>query len=179
MSEVYECGVTEGHQYTKIHRDRARGSRLSYQSSKTGMLNGSDRSLRTIMASLACRHPSPATFKLLTWLVNDYVTLSDSVAAEGMKALSNPSSGGLLIMCGESSGANMGLMLKAGDDKHFRNKLDLDEHSHVVLFGCEGRKKFTLFVYFIPLAATQQYPWHANSWSQRLQQSCPSLQKQA
>lgn len=31
----------------------------------------------------------------------------------------------------------MGLMLKAKDDKHLGNKLDLDEHSRIVLFGCE------------------------------------------
>ena len=108
------------------------------QSSKSGIPTSSTGSLRTIMAGLACRDPSPAAFKLLSWLASDFVTVPDSFAVDGMRALAAGNEGDIPIVCGESSGASMGLMLKSGGDTTLRKKLGLDQHSRVVLFGCEG-----------------------------------------
>jgi diaminopropionate ammonia-lyase len=55
---------------------------------------------------------SPAAFKLLNWLVSDIVVLADAVAVIGMKALAH-GHGDNPIDYGESSGANMGLILEA------------------------------------------------------------------
>ena len=90
------------------------------------------------MAGLACRDPSPAAFKLLSWLASDFVTVPDSFAVDGMRALAAGNEGDIPIVCGESSGASMGLMLKSGGDTTLRKKLGLDQHSRVVVFGCEG-----------------------------------------
>lgn len=95
-------------------------------------------SLHTLMAGLACRAPSPAAWKILAWLTSDFITVPDSVAVDGMKALARGCEGDVPAVCGESSASNMGVMLAAGKDDSFRDKLGLDQSSQVLLFGLEG-----------------------------------------
>lgn len=109
-----------------------------YQSAKKGEMCLSEGSLRTLMAGLACRGPSPAAWKILTWLTSDFVAVPDEVAIEGMKALASGSGGDTPVVCGESSAANMGVMLQAARDEQLREKLGLNKDSQVVLFGLEG-----------------------------------------
>lgn len=90
------------------------------------------------MAGLACRRPSPAAWKILQWLTSDFVAVPDSSAVDGMSALASGSEGDVPVVCGESSAANMGVMLKAGPDHAVREKLGLDDKSQVVLFSLEG-----------------------------------------
>ncbi|EXL98002.1 diaminopropionate ammonia-lyase [Fusarium odoratissimum NRRL 54006] len=58
-----------------------------FQSAKTGEICLSEGSLRTLMAGLACRGPSPAAWKILTWLASDFVAVPDDVAVAGMRQL--------------------------------------------------------------------------------------------
>ncbi|KAH6989856.1 tryptophan synthase beta subunit-like PLP-dependent enzyme [Ilyonectria destructans] len=109
-----------------------------YQSAKKGEMCLSEGSLRTLMAGLACRGPSPAAWKVLAWLTSDFVAVPDEVAVEGMKELASGRGGDIPVVCGESSAANMGVMLQAANDQALREKLGLDENSQVVLFGLEG-----------------------------------------
>lgn len=109
-----------------------------YQSAKKGEICLSEGSLRTLMAGLACRRPSPAAWKILSWLTSDFVVVPDSVAVEGMKALANGCGDDVPVVCGESSAANMGVLLQATHHVTLRQKLGLDCNSHVVLFGLEG-----------------------------------------
>ncbi|KAH6959912.1 tryptophan synthase beta subunit-like PLP-dependent enzyme [Ilyonectria sp. MPI-CAGE-AT-0026] len=109
-----------------------------FQSAKKGEMCLSEGSLRTLMAGLACRGPSPAAWKILSWLTSDFVAVPDSVAVEGMKELASGRGGDVPVVCGESSAANMGIMLQAADDPELREKLGLDSNSQVVLFGLEG-----------------------------------------
>lgn len=108
-----------------------------YQSAKKGEMCLSNGSLRTLMAGLACRSPSPAAWKMLNWLASDFVTVPDEVAVEGMKALASGHVD-IPVVCGESSAANMGVMLRAATNEELRGKLGLDAASQVVLFGLEG-----------------------------------------
>lgn len=109
-----------------------------FQSAKAGEMRLSDGSLRTLMAGLACRGPSPAAWKILEWLTSDFVTVPDSVAVDGMVALAEGKHGDIPVVCGESSAANMGVLLEAGRDKNFRERLGLNERSQCLLFGLEG-----------------------------------------
>jgi diaminopropionate ammonia-lyase len=108
------------------------------QSAKKGEMCLSEGSLRTLMAGLACRGPSPAAWKILSWLTSDFVAVPDEVAVEGMKALASGSGGDIPVVCGESSAANMGVILQAANDQIFGGKLGLNSNSQVVLFGLEG-----------------------------------------
>ncbi|KAF5008131.1 hypothetical protein FDECE_5567 [Fusarium decemcellulare] len=109
-----------------------------FQSAKRGEMCLSEGSLRTLMAGLACRGPSPAAWKILSWLTSDFVAVPDSVAVEGMKELASGRGGDVPVVCGESSAANMGVMLETINDTTLRQKLGLDNNSKVVLFGLEG-----------------------------------------
>ncbi|KAI3573545.1 tryptophan synthase beta subunit-like PLP-dependent enzyme [Fusarium oxysporum f. sp. albedinis] len=109
-----------------------------YQSAKKGEICLSEGSLRTLMAGLACRGPSPAAWKILSWLTSDFVAVPDEVAVEGMKELASGRGGDIPVVCGESSAANMGVMIQAANNETLRNKLGLNSNSQVVLFGLEG-----------------------------------------
>lgn len=109
-----------------------------FQSAKAGEIRLSEGSLQTLMAGLACRSPSPAAWKILDWLASDFVVVPDSVAIEGMRVLAEGRHGDIPVVCGESSGANIGVLLKAGSDKALRVKLGLKETSRCVVFSLEG-----------------------------------------
>ncbi len=109
------------------------------ESAKKGSPQMSKGSLSTLMAGLACRSPSPAAWKVLSWLATDFIAVPDSVAVTGMKALANgQKQGDVPIVCGESSAATMGLLIEASKDSLLREKLGLSAKSQVVLFGLEG-----------------------------------------
>ncbi|KAK6212825.1 hypothetical protein LQW54_004914 [Pestalotiopsis sp. IQ-011] len=66
-----------------------------FQSASSGEARQSSGSLRTIMAGLACRDPSPAAWKILKWLGSGFLTVPDAYASNGMKALACPSEGNI------------------------------------------------------------------------------------
>ncbi|KAE8394884.1 hypothetical protein BDV23DRAFT_169262 [Aspergillus alliaceus] len=83
----------------------------------------------------ACRTPSPAAWKILSWLTRDFscrVRLGGSRRNEAIFKRDIP------VVCGESSAATMGIMLLASRGSRLREKLSLNMDSQVVLFGLEG-----------------------------------------
>ncbi|GFG18027.1 diaminopropionate ammonia-lyase [Aspergillus udagawae] len=108
------------------------------QSARQGVPTPSDGSLRTLMAGLACRAPSPAAWKVLSWLASDFVSVPDTVAVEGMKMLASAPYGDVPVVSGESSAANMGILLQAGSDNTLRELLGLNNKSQVLFFSLEG-----------------------------------------
>ncbi|KXH42129.1 hypothetical protein CNYM01_07337 [Colletotrichum nymphaeae SA-01] len=115
------------------------------QSAKAGELRPSNSSLRTLMAGLACRGPSPAAWKILEWLTSDFIAVPDRVAVDGMIALAEGKHGDIPVVCGESSAATMGVLLKAGCNEAFREKLSLDARSQCVIFGLEGATDSSIY----------------------------------
>lgn len=109
-----------------------------FQSAKAGEVRLSEGNLQTLMAGLACRSPSPAAWKILDWLASDFVAVPDSIAIDGMRVLAEGKHGDIPVVCGESSAANIGILLKAGSDKALRERLGLDENSRCVVFALEG-----------------------------------------
>ncbi|KAI1361710.1 tryptophan synthase beta subunit-like PLP-dependent enzyme [Xylaria arbuscula] len=158
ITHVFVCGgvgsiaaaIFQGF-YTRLYETQAAGAKLPQfvvvepseadcllQSAKIGEAHQSQGSLHTLMAGLACRAPSPAAWKILSWLASDFLSVPDSAAIEGMKALANGFEGDVPVVCGESSAASMGVMLASGVDPSLRERLGLDASSQVVLFGLEG-----------------------------------------
>lgn len=109
-----------------------------FQSAKAGEMRLSEGNLQTLMAGLACRSPSPAAWKILDWVASDFVAVPDSFAIDGMRALAGGKHGDIPVVCGESSAANIGVLLKAGNDKILRERLRLNEDSRCVIFALEG-----------------------------------------
>ncbi|KAI0543252.1 tryptophan synthase beta subunit-like PLP-dependent enzyme [Xylaria digitata] len=108
------------------------------QSAKNGEVCQSQGSLSTLMAGLACRAPSPAAWKILSWLTSDFLSVPDSAAIEGMKVLASGCEGDIPVVCGESSAASMGIILASSADPSLREKLGLGANSQVVIFSLEG-----------------------------------------
>lgn len=108
-----------------------------YQSSVKGYPTPSHGDLQTVMAGLACREVSPAAYKILQWLASDFFVVPDEVAIQGMKVLAE-GHGDIPIVCGESSGANMGVLEETVNDPCLRATLGLTGQSQVLIFGCEG-----------------------------------------
>jgi diaminopropionate ammonia-lyase len=109
-----------------------------FQSAKAGEMRLSEGNLQTLMAGLACRGPAPAAWKILDWLASDFVAVPDSVAVKGMRVLAEGEHGDIPVVCGESSAANMGVLLKAGSDTALRERLGLNETSRCLIFALEG-----------------------------------------
>lgn len=144
MQRFWEFGDGDGHRTPRfIVIDPGEADCLN-QSSVHGTPTPSRGSLRTTMAGLACRKVSPAAYKILEWLASDFVVMSDEVAVDGMKALAYRY-GDIPIICGESSGASMGLLLEASRNLSLRSALGLTSTSHVVMFGCEGATDMFLY----------------------------------
>ncbi|KAJ5757926.1 uncharacterized protein N7511_006620 [Penicillium nucicola] len=108
------------------------------QSAVNGEARQSEGSLHTIMAGLACRAPSPAAWKLLTWLASDFVAVPDSVTVDGMRALANANEGDIPVICGESSAASLGVVLVSATEAGLRKQLGLDHNSQAIFFALEG-----------------------------------------
>jgi diaminopropionate ammonia-lyase len=96
------------------------------------------------MAGLACRDVSAAAWKILDWLVSDYVAVPDTCATVGMRALAD-GSGDVPIVSGESAAGGMGVLLAAADSPRIRADLGLDERSCVILFGGEGATDLDIY----------------------------------
>ncbi|KAI1451903.1 tryptophan synthase beta subunit-like PLP-dependent enzyme [Annulohypoxylon moriforme] len=126
------------------------------QSAKKGEMSLSEGSLRTLMAGLACRGPSPAAWKILSWLASDFIAVPDSVAVDGMKHLAN-GCGDTPIVCGESSAATMGVMLQSTNNPTLRESLGLDNNSQVVLFGLEGATDPTIYEQLVGLSPEEVF----------------------
>lgn len=128
-----------------------------FQSAKAGQIRLSEDTLQSLMAGLACRSPSPAAWKILDWLASDFVAVPDSVAIDGMRVLAEGKHGDIPIVCGESSAATMGVLLKAGRDKTLRERLGLNEDSRCVIFGLEGATDPNIYQRLVGKSAEEIY----------------------
>lgn len=123
-----------------------------YQSALAGRPTPSSGSLRTIMAGLACREVSLAAWKILNWLASDFVTISDTWAQDGMRALAD-GGGDTPVVCGESAAGGMGVLIHAFADDSLRKALGLDAPSRVLLFGCEGAADPNIYERIVGMSA--------------------------
>ncbi len=97
--------------------------------------------LDTIMAGLACGEPNPIAWELLRDYADAFVSCPDYIAAQGMRILGNPLGNDARIISGESGAVTTGLLDRIMRDERLRTvreRLQLDEHSRVLLFSTEG-----------------------------------------
>ena len=87
----------------------------------------------TMMAGLNCATPCELAWKILRQYAADSATISDDVAADGMKVLAEEK-----IISGESGCAGFALVNAALDDKNLRQALKLDDDSIIFLINTEG-----------------------------------------
>ncbi len=97
--------------------------------------------LDTIMAGLACGKPSKIAWEILKSCADVFVACSDEVSKTGMRVLGNPIGDDTRIISGESGAVTLGLvyqLLKNVKYNHLKDKLEMDNHSKILLFSTEG-----------------------------------------
>jgi len=97
--------------------------------------------MNTIMAGLACGVPDPIAWKLLRSCCEAFVSITDDIAARGMRILGNPLKGDERIISGESGASALGFLSVLMEDSRYetyRKDLKLDADSRVLLFSTEG-----------------------------------------
>ena len=109
--------------------------------SKDGAIVSVNGDLNSIMAGLACGEPNPITWPILRDCSSLFTSVTDNVAATGMRILGNPLPGDEAITSGESGAINMGLLYLLAtqtDGQEIARSIGLNEHSVVMIFNTEG-----------------------------------------
>ena len=107
-------------------------------SANDGRLHAVTGDLNTIMAGLACGECCPPAWEMLKCTAENYISMPDWVAADGMRMLGNPLPGDERIISGESGASAAGLAFAALKDEDLRAGLGLDEHSRILCISTEG-----------------------------------------
>ena len=106
-----------------------------------GKLHPVKSDMDTIMAGLACGEPCPLGWEILKDHADYFISMSDWVAAEGMRVLGNPVGNDRKVISGESGAATMGFVAEILRKERYRplkEKLGLDETSRILCFSTEG-----------------------------------------
>ena len=124
--------IVESNQADCIYRTAAA------QDGKIHAVNGD---MRTIMAGLACGVPGMTAWELLRRCADNFVSMPDYPAAQGMRILGAPLPGDPRVISGESGASAFGLVtevLRSPGLKWLKEQLRLDENSRVLCFSTEG-----------------------------------------
>lgn len=98
-------------------------------------------SMDTIMAGLACGEPNPIGWKILWDYCDMFISCPDCLAAKGMRILGNPLENDPRVISGESGAVTTGVLielLESENMKEFRDLLNLDQDSRILVFSTEG-----------------------------------------
>ncbi len=97
--------------------------------------------LKTIMAGLACGIPCSIAWDLLEAHAENYISMPDYVAANGMRVLGNPYGNDKRIISGESGAAGFGFLYELMTNaslEYIRRELEIDSGSRVLCISTEG-----------------------------------------
>lgn len=109
-------------------------------SANDGRLHTVGGDLDTIMAGLACGEPCPIGWEVLRECADDFLSVPDSVAEMGMRALARPLPGDPAAVSGESGAVTLGLAVQSlsADAADLREALGLDACSRILCISTEG-----------------------------------------
>ncbi|MCI8454562.1 MAG: diaminopropionate ammonia-lyase [Lachnospiraceae bacterium] len=97
--------------------------------------------MNSMMAGLCCGEPCTIGWKILEAYADHFISISDRIAAKGMRLLAKPMGIDPLIVSGESGAATIGTVaeiLENGAYAQLKEKLGLDETSQILCISTEG-----------------------------------------
>ena len=106
-----------------------------------GKLHPVTGDMDSMMAGLCCGEPCTIGWEVLRRKADYFVSMSDDVAALGMRILGNPLGSDPKIISGESGAASMGFVTALLTDKkleNLKNAMGINEHSHILCVSTEG-----------------------------------------
>ena len=108
------------------------------ESIKSGKIEKIFIKKESIMGGMSCGEPSLVPWQILKNSTSYCVTVSDDYVSKTVKYLANCSFSNDKIIGGECSTPGVISLIGMSNDKKTRKKLNLNEDSKVLLFGCEG-----------------------------------------
>ena len=90
------------------------------------------------MGGMSCDEVSLVPWEILKNSVNHCVTVSDDYIAPTIKSLANSEFSDEKIIGGECSTPGIVSLIGLSNDSLVKEKINLNENSNVLLFGCEG-----------------------------------------
>jgi len=108
------------------------------ESIKTGKIEKISIKKESIMGGMSCGEVSLVPWKILKNSVNHCVTISDDYISKTIKLLADANFSEEKIIGGECSTPGIASLIGLSNDLKIRNKINLNENSNVLLFGCEG-----------------------------------------
>ena len=95
--------------------------------------------LDTIMAGLACGEPCTIGWDLLKFCANAFISMEDTVAANGMRIMATPLDQDTKVTSGESGAAGFGAVAEiCRNHPQIKTDLDINENSTILCFSTEG-----------------------------------------
>ena len=108
------------------------------ESIKTGKIEKISIEKESIMGGMSCGEVSLVPWEILKNSVHFCVTVSDDYVSKTVKSLANREFSDEKIVGGECSTPGVTSLIGLSNDYEIRKKINLNEESNVLLFGCEG-----------------------------------------
>ena len=108
------------------------------ESIRTGKIEKIDIIRESLMGGMSCGEVSLVPWEILKNSVKYCISLPDDDIAKTMKLLGNASFSDEKIIAGENSAPGVNSLIPVCEDENIKNRLDLNEKSNVLVFGCEG-----------------------------------------
>ena len=105
---------------------------------KTGKVEKISIDKESIMGGMSCGEVSLVPWEILKNSVHFCVTVSDDYVSKTVKSLANREFSDEKIVGGECSTPGVTSLIGLSNDYEIRKKINLNEDSNVLLFGCEG-----------------------------------------
>ena len=105
---------------------------------KTGKIEKISIDKESIMGGMSCGEVSLVPWEILKNSVHFCVTVSDDYVSKTVKSLANREFSDEKIVGGECSTPGVTSLIGLSNDYEIKKKINLNEESNVLLFGCEG-----------------------------------------
>ena len=108
------------------------------ESIKAGKIEKISIKKESLMGGMSCDEVSLVPWEILKNSVSHCVTVSDNYISKTVKFLANCEFGNEKIIGGECSTPGIISLVAMNNDVKIKKKLNLNENSNILLFGCEG-----------------------------------------
>jgi len=108
------------------------------ESIKLGKIEKISIEKESIMGGMSCSEVSLVPWEILKYSVHFCVAISDDYISKTVKYLANKEFSDEKIIGGECSTPGIASLVALNNDPEARKKINLNEDSNVLLFGCEG-----------------------------------------
>ena len=108
------------------------------ESIKAGRIEKISIKKESLMGGMSCDEVSLVPWEILKNSVSHCVTVSDNYISKTVKSLANCEFSNEKIVGGECSTPGIISLISMSNDSEIREKINLNENSNILLFGCEG-----------------------------------------